>query len=784
MSGDTRHDFGGGMAEKFNSLDKHLYQVIQFEKDENTRLMREKNKRDDAMEAKNLSSSWAREDSFLRREVSLYTIEAALQDEKIRTLKLSGHVGFDSLPDQLVSKSTQNGFTFNILCIGETGMGKSTLMDTLFNTSFESTPASHSLPAVKLKSHTYELQESNVRLKLTIVDTVGYGDQVNKADSFTSIVDYIDKQFDDYLQEELKIRRSLNTAHDSRIHACLYFICPTGHGLKSIDLVCMKKLDSKVNIIPIIAKADTVSKVELSRFKARITQEIKSNGIHLYQFPTDDETIAKTNSEMNAQMPFAVVGSTDFVRVGNKMVRARQYPWGTVQVESESHCDFTKLREMLIRTNMEDMREVTHSCHYELYRKKMLEQVLIIRLKSIDLVCMKKLDSKVNIIPIIAKADTVSKVELSRFKARITQEIKSNGIHLYQFPTDDETIAKTNSEMNAQMPFAVVGSTDFVRVGNKMVRARQYPWGTVQVESESHCDFTKLREMLIRTNMEDMREVTHSCHYELYRKKMLEQMGFSDIGENNQPKSFQETFEQKREEHRAELQKKEDDMRQSFVLRVKEKETELKEVEKELYTKYDQLKREHAEEKKRYEMLKNRLEEERNEFTKRRAQLATAPASHHHTLTLGKKSLTPKECSPRNSGGTSVSKTERVCSRDSGLEETCSGGRGEGSETSDGDSGLVDGDSPLLGCKKVLPRGSFDEKFNNNENVWVKQDEVPRPASIVGRALDTEELSSLIDQKKGKKKKNRKKFPLSKWENVKEGRKDGFHICGLFKFNC
>ena len=39
----------------------------------------------------------------------------------------------------------------------------------------------------------------------------------------------------------------------------------------------------------------------------------------------------QTNADMNAQMPFAVVGSTDFVRVGNKMVRARQYPWGTVQ---------------------------------------------------------------------------------------------------------------------------------------------------------------------------------------------------------------------------------------------------------------------------------------------------------------------------------------------------------------------------------------------------------------------------------------------------------------------
>ena len=81
-------------------------------------------------------------------------------------------------------------------------------MDSLFNTSFESSPSPHNLPAVKLKAHTYELQESNVRLKLTIVDTVGYGDQINKEDSFKSVVGYIDAQFDAYLQEELKIKRS------------------------------------------------------------------------------------------------------------------------------------------------------------------------------------------------------------------------------------------------------------------------------------------------------------------------------------------------------------------------------------------------------------------------------------------------------------------------------------------------------------------------------------------------------------------------------------------------
>lgn len=156
------------------------------------------------------------------------------------------------------------------MCIGETGLGKSTLMDTLFNTNFETAPSPHNLPNVKLKSQTYDLHESNVRLKLTICDTVGYGDQINKDDSFKALVDYIDAQFECFLQEELKIKRSLATFHDSRIHICLYFICPTGHGLKSLDLVCMKKLDTKVNIIPIIAKADTISKTELQRFKVRL----------------------------------------------------------------------------------------------------------------------------------------------------------------------------------------------------------------------------------------------------------------------------------------------------------------------------------------------------------------------------------------------------------------------------------------------------------------------------------------------------------------------------------
>jgi len=63
----------------------------------------------------------------------------------------------------------------------------------------------------------------------------------------------------------------------------------------------------------------------------KIVSELNANGVKIYQFPSDDESVAEINSSMNAHLPFAVVGSSDFVRVGNKTMRARQYPWGTVQ---------------------------------------------------------------------------------------------------------------------------------------------------------------------------------------------------------------------------------------------------------------------------------------------------------------------------------------------------------------------------------------------------------------------------------------------------------------------
>jgi len=46
------------------------------------------------------------------------------------------------------------------------------------------------------------------------------------------------------------------------------------HRLKPLDVECLKRLHHKVNIIPLIAKSDTLTKSEITRHKAKVIAEL------------------------------------------------------------------------------------------------------------------------------------------------------------------------------------------------------------------------------------------------------------------------------------------------------------------------------------------------------------------------------------------------------------------------------------------------------------------------------------------------------------------------------
>lgn len=123
---------------------------------------------------------------------------------------------------------------------------------------------------------------------------------------------------------------------DARVHSCLYFIAPSGHGLKPLDIEFMQRLGDKVNVIPVIAKADTLTPEEIQLFKRQILNEIAQHKIKIYDFPEPlddhDESEAKLLVKLRSRVPFAVVGASTVIEVADgKKVRGRRYPWGVAE---------------------------------------------------------------------------------------------------------------------------------------------------------------------------------------------------------------------------------------------------------------------------------------------------------------------------------------------------------------------------------------------------------------------------------------------------------------------
>lgn len=140
------------------------------------------------------------------------------------------------------------------------------------------------------------------------------------------------------------------------------------------------------------------------------------------------------------------------------------------------------------------------------------------------------------------------------------------------------------------------------------VRGRSYPWGVIEVDNEEHCDFVKLRQMLVRTYMEELREYTHDVLYENWRTEKLLSMGVAqDSSVFKEVKYGTILFflptlsyvrrgspalrmQEERVLHEAKLAKMEAEMKMVFQQKVQEKEAKLKQSEEELYARHREMK--------------------------------------------------------------------------------------------------------------------------------------------------------------------------------------------------
>ncbi|SCU79051.1 LAFA_0B00430g1_1 [Lachancea sp. 'fantastica'] len=281
-------------------------------------------------------------------------------------------------------KNLKRGINFTLMVVGESGSGRSTFVNTLCGQQVVDVSTTVMLPTdastqieLQLREETVELEDDEgVKIQLNIIDTPGFGGSLDNSQNFNVISDYIKHQYDEILLEESRVRRNPRFK-DGRVHCCLYLVNPTGHGLKETDVEFMRTLAPLVNVIPVISKADSLTPAELKLNKKLIMEDIDYYHLPIYNFPFEETDISdedyENNMHLRSLMPFSVVGSNEVYDLGDgTLIRGRQYPWGTLDVEDSTISDFVHLRNTLLISHLHDLKDYTHEILYERYRTEAL----------------------------------------------------------------------------------------------------------------------------------------------------------------------------------------------------------------------------------------------------------------------------------------------------------------------------------------------------------------------------------------------------------------------------
>ncbi|KAG5180287.1 Septin-domain-containing protein [Tribonema minus] len=252
---------------------------------------------------------------------------------------------------------------YRIMLAGESGLGKTTMMNNLFSSYTDKPVGNKGKQFDKTRLEDFMKPELRVKLQESfqvvfpgpqctqstvnffLQDTPGYGDDVNVMNSINMVADHAKDQhilWNKHVKATTSIGLMPDIQQDTRFDICLYFISP--HRYRGIDVAYVAALAKYVNVVPIIAKSDTI-------------------------FPSDlwDKYEADYGLKRPAAGVFACVSSPiedqgSFLQMFGVPAAAwptRQYAWGTAAVFNPSHSDTFALRIMLFEKGFTHVDEST-----------------------------------------------------------------------------------------------------------------------------------------------------------------------------------------------------------------------------------------------------------------------------------------------------------------------------------------------------------------------------------------------------------------------------------------
>ncbi|PVF97315.1 hypothetical protein CPB86DRAFT_707200 [Serendipita vermifera] len=464
--------------------------------------------------------------------------------------------------------------TLNIMVAGARGTGKTSLLKLFIDTSEISSTAT---PEQKLSVETFmsksrkstrSLQTASIeiaetrfdRVLLTLIDTPGLsfeeGQELSLERSVSSLVKYLDNQFDETMGEEQKVVRQ--SKGDQHVHLCIYLIDPASimttnarrakyhmpsrnrsqvtvspsnkeesddddddlsdgyeddhhHSSLSMnpaELRVIKRLAARVNVLPVIARTDSLTESRLKSIKRTVNRELKAAGIGFGVFSSSSKSsrAAEESQEKGSQE-----GEEDDGQDGASVKEEPERKARPI-IRIRPRKSFSGTERSRSRRRRSAMGESPERSDDDTEQPPLPDGSSVTRLTRSGLE---------SILPF----------------ALVSPQPTRKGRHPSS-PTPDQTNVLSPSELDPNSPssrrssappsafpqqyqsVSVAGEFE-MRDFPRGQYVRKYKWGTLDVLDPAHCDFVALRTAVLATHFKVLKLNTREVLYEKYRTDKL-----------------------------------------------------------------------------------------------------------------------------------------------------------------------------------------------------------------------------------------------------------------------
>jgi septin family protein len=249
-------------------------------------------------------------------------------------------------------------------------------------------PINHDSP-IKVYE-TVDVDTNFGKAALTLIDTPGLPYNMEQSNQLNTVMAYIEAQFEALLIEELKVKRNPKSS-DTLVHAVLYLLPPM-LPFHPVDLAAIQALSTRVNVIPLLAHADSITSRQLQTLKENLFARLQE-GMNLLEFlnqeveegeevdQEDEEEYLHLATQMRNALPYTIIGaefpidgdsSSVYLEQDGKKILGRQYKWGIVNVDDEQHCELYQVKHLLFDFSFPALRAHTRDVLYEFYRTERL----------------------------------------------------------------------------------------------------------------------------------------------------------------------------------------------------------------------------------------------------------------------------------------------------------------------------------------------------------------------------------------------------------------------------